>query len=118
MVFEVSKEFLSNVDPDKVYYCFLIKFNRNFGFTRKIAPTPCYLSKLNDSCYMLYSDKDKSDRLGDCTDYRVYTQFSGVYETFEECVLEYNKILKTKIDAIELDYKNKVEKLTKNIILL
>jgi hypothetical protein len=104
------------IDPNKKYYCFYIKFSKS-GFTRKITPIPCYLEKLSISHYKLFYDKEKIKELGYCyDDYVDYTSYSGIFETFEDCVNSFNNVINNRVGEITEDYNNHLNKLEKSLI--
>lgn len=114
MIFTKS---VSTIDPNKTYYCFYIKFSKS-GFSRKIAPLPCYVMEINVNHYRLFWDKEKTKELGVCYDYVDYTSFSGIFETFEECVKAFNSVIDNRVEHITNTYNSHLDKLVKNIIKL
>ena len=112
MIFTKS---VSTIDPNKTYYCFYIKFSKS-GFSRKIAPVPCYIEEIRVDFYKLYWDEEKTKELGTCCDFSDYTTYSGVYETFEECVKAYNSAIDSRVEQITNTYNSHLDKLVKNII--
>ena len=115
-----SKKVLYKDDliQDKVYYCYYIEFSKS-GFTKKVPPTPVYVKNLSTDYFELFRTKDfGGEYLLNTYNFCYSNQLSGIYESIEDCIKDYNEIIENRIISVESDYKKHINKLKKSIIVL
>lgn len=108
------------LDLKKKYYFYYIKFNKS-GFSRKITPKPCYLKDAvgQKDCFLVFEDEERTKLIGyyyTFTNSYPLLEYSGIFETFEDCVKSFNSVIDTRVEQITDSYNNYLDKLVKSII--